>query len=426
MTRYRTATYVPNNQLVTVRLCLGTALSLVLMGFLCNTPREVAQGLLSYVRCSDVLITDYFVVGNTGAAFVNSGLVMLMSIVLAIKVKTSFTGSTVAMLFLMAGFALFGKNPVTILPFFLGVWIYCRIHAQPMSRYINAALCSTTLTPVVTELMRAPGLPKPLNLLCAAGAGILMGYLIIPLADHAFSAHMGYTLFNYGFAGGMMALLIASVVKAMGFEVATRNIWKVGFDGRVLAFLLCYVAALLLFGLWLSGWHCTAAIRILRHSGRAPTDFIFTDGIGAAMVNMSMMGLMSIGYILLIKGDFNGPVVGAILTSIGFGAAGAHPRNAAPAMAGVYLASLVMVHVPGDPGMQLAALFSTALAPIAGEFGWYFGVISGFFHTAVVLSVVTPCGGYNLYNNGFSAGLVAMIMVGLIHGLSTKKHRKNH
>lgn len=158
----------------------------------------------------------------------------------------------------------------------------------------------------------------------------------------------------------------------------------------------------------------------MRHSGRAPTDFVITDGIGAAMVNMGAMGAVSLIYILLIGGDLNGPVAGAILTSIGFGAAGEHPRNSLPIMGGVWLASLVMVQNHTDPGMQLAALFGTALAPIAGQFGWHYGVMAGFLHAAVVLAVAAPCGGYNLYNNGFSAGLVALVMVSVIQGISRR------
>jgi hypothetical protein len=135
---------------------------------------------------------------------------------------------------------------------------------------------------------------------------------------------------------------------------------------------------------------------------------------------MGVVGLLCIGYILLIKGDLSGPVVGAIFTAIGFGAAGEHPRNTLPVTGGVYLAARVMMISPQDPGVQLAALFSTALAPISGQFGWYYGIIAGFLHAAVVLVVVAPCGGFNLYNNGFSAGLVALLMISLIQGFSKK------
>ena len=53
---------------------------------------------------------NYFVIGSIGAAFVNAGLVTLISIALTLWIKTPYTGSTIAMIFLMGGFALFGKK----------------------------------------------------------------------------------------------------------------------------------------------------------------------------------------------------------------------------------------------------------------------------------------------------------------------------
>ena len=87
-------------------------------------------------------------------------------------------------------------------------------------------------------------------------------------------------------------------------------------------------------------------------------------------------------------------------------------------MTGVYLASLVMRPSNTDPGMLLAALFGMSLAPISGQFGITYGIIAGFIHAAVVLVVGAPCGGYNLYNNGFSAGLVGLVMLSFIQGTS--------
>ena len=324
------------------------------------------------------------------------------------------------MIFLMGGFALFGKNPVNILPFFLGVWLYSRIKGHPMARYTNAALFSTTLAPIVSDLMLHGSFPFIVRMAVALLGGALIGYLIIPLAEHSFSTHMGYTLFNYGFAGGLMALIIASSIQAMGGSIETQMIWQEGLPAPVLLYLILLIVALTLAGLWLCGWNPLAYLRIMRHSGRAPTDFVITDGVGAAMVNMGAMGLVSLGYILLIGGDLNGPVVGAILTSIGFGAAGEHPKNTIPVMAGVFIASHIMIPSNTDPGMQLAALFGTALAPISGQFGAHYGVLAGLLHAAVVLATAAPCGGYNLYNNGFAAGLVALVMVSMIQGVSKR------
>ena len=324
------------------------------------------------------------------------------------------------MMFLMAGFSLFGKNPINILPFFLGVWIYAKVKGQPMARYTNAALFSSTLAPIVSDVLLKTPVHPVFSILLAFAVGTVIGYIIIPMAEHAFSTHMGYNLFNFGFTGGLMALMIASVTQAMGGSIQTAMIWHNGVPLPVLMYLICTILTLIIYGFILCRYNPLAYLRIMRHSGRAPTDFVITDGIGATMINMGTVGIVSLVYILMVGGDLNGPVVGAILTSIGFGAAGEHPKNIVPVMFGVWIASHVMIPTHIDPGMQLAALFGTALAPIAGQFGWLFGIIAGFLHAAVVLAVGAPCGGYNLYNNGFSAGLVALVMVALIQGISHK------
>ena len=60
--------------------------------------------------------------------------------------------------------------------------------------------------------------------------------------------------------------------------------------------------------------------------------------------------------------------------------------------------------------MQLAGLFGTTLAPIAGHFWYNFGVLAGFIHSALVLQTGGPVAGLNLYNNGFSGGLIAIVL----------------
>ena len=79
-------------------------------------------------------------------------------------------------------------------------------------------------------------------------------------------------------------------------------------------------------------------------------------------------------------------------------------------MAGVYLGAYGMHYTPNHPSLQLAGLFGTTLAPVAGHFGWPFGILAGFIHSALVLQTGDPVAGLNLYNNGFSGGLIAIVL----------------
>ena len=61
-------------------------------------------------------------------------------------------------------------------------------------------------------------------------------------------------------------------------------------------------------------------------------------------------------------------------------------------------------------GTSLALFFVTALAPIAGKFGLIYGLIAGFLHLLISPYAFILQGGFDLYNNGFVAGLVAGVI----------------
>jgi hypothetical protein len=125
-------------------------------------------------------------------------------------------------------------------------------------------------------------------------------------------------------------------------------------------------------------------------------------------------------YILAVGGELNGPVIGAIFTIVGFAAFGKHPRNIVPIIAGVFLGSLAKPWNADDPSILLAALFGTTLAPIAGRFGWHWGVVAGFIHSSAALSVGPVHAGLNLYNNGFAAGIVASVLVPVVIAIQSR------
>ena len=60
--------------------------------------------------------------------------------------------------------------------------------------------------------------------------------------------------------------------------------------------------------------------------------------------------------------------------------------------------------------VQKAELVTLETTPISGHFGAPFGVLAGFIHSALVLQTGGPVAGLNLYNNGFSGGLIAIVL----------------
>ena len=69
--------------------------------------------------------------------------------------------------------------------------------------------------------------------------------------------------------------------------------------------------------------------------------------------------------------------------------------------------------------------YANGLSPIADKYGWRYGFIAAFMHYMLVTSVPTLHGGYCLYNGGFTAALICLIMVPCLEQFTkTKDERK--
>ena len=218
-----------------------------------------------------------------------------------------------------------------------------------------------------------------------------------------------------------MGTLLVSIMKSFGYEVDNSLSWTYENNWIVVAYILTLSFVLMAMG-WFGIEDKKSVKRIYRHSGRLVADFVLMDGLPVTLFNMGSLGIVATLYILITGGTINGATMGGILTIIGFGAFGKHLRNVIPVVGGVYLGSLVKVWNINDPSVQLAALFGTSLAPISGQFGWPYGLLVGFIHSSMALNTGILHAGLNLYNNGFSAGILALIIVPIIE--TFKKHRE--
>ncbi len=374
-------------------------------------PQELASGVRAIMLSRDALITDYFELVGYGPAFFNAALVMTISLVMIEYAELPYTGLTIAAIFINTGFGFWGKNVVNILPIHFGTILYAKAHNTPMSRYTYTALFATCLAPFVTELTYI--LPFGLwgNLAIAIIAGLFVGYVLPPLSQHTASMHMGYSLFNVGFSGGTLAFVMFCVLKSFGIESQSVFIWKAEQHMMLIIGVYLYLVAAFFLGLYMNEGKMDSLIRIFKHPGRAVADFVLMDGPGATLMNMSLTGIAALSYAMLINADFSGPVLGCLFTVFGFAAFGAHLRNYLPVLLGVYLSTFLTQYAPNDAGMIIAAFFVVGVAPIAGQFGVLAGILAGMLHSSIVMCTSTMYGGLNLYNNGFSCGWVAIIMV---------------
>ena len=404
-------------------ICLGTILLFVVLAFYLATPKEIVDGMWQIIVSRDALITDYFELVGYGPSLLNSALMMAIVLIYIELLKIPFTGLTIAVFYINAGFALFGKNPINSLPILIGTYLYAAMQGVSVKRYIYTGLFGTCLAPIVTEIVYLLPYSTWLNLLLAMIVGIFIGFVLPPLAMHTASMHMGYNLFNVGFAGGIVGFILICFLKGFGFQSESVMLWKAGRPMTIIVLLYGYFLMLFIYGLWLNKGKMRPMLKIMRHPGRAVADFILMDGIGSTLMNMAVVGSFCTTYILVIGGDLSGPVVGGILTIFGFAAFGVHLKNYVPCLVGVFLAAMIKIYSPTMPAIQLAALFSAGIAPIAGQFGAIAGIIAGVLHISVVTSTGAMYFGLNLYNNGFAAGFVAIFMIPLLESFMKKFKR---
>ncbi len=370
-----------------------------------------------------MLITDYMAVGGIGAALVNAGLLMLVSLGILFFLRVDIGGLSIAAVFLMGGFALFGKNILNVWPILFGVFLYARIRQEPCRQYVHVAFLSTSIAPIVTELMFIVSLPPWLRLPASILIGLSIGLLITPLAASVMKLHRGFNLYNIGFAVGLLGTIYVSVFKSYGYTVYTRLVWSTEYTRPLGIFLGALFLAMIAGGFFIDRGAHKKLIALFGESGVCSSDFIAGYGFGAVLINMGLNGLVATLYILLVGGALNGPTVGGILTVAGFGAFGKHARNIVPLLVGVFLGSVTKIWNIDDPAMLIAALFGTSLAPISGYYGWYWGIVAGFINSSVVLNSGILHGGMSLYNTGFSAGLVATVMIPLLEAFTKKGKR---
>lgn len=399
----------------------GVAAAFIAFGLIVSPLREIGEGLLKILLARDTLITDYISVGGIGAAFVNAGLLTLVTAAIYRFSSAKIGGGAIAAMMLVLGFGLFGKNLLNVWPIVGGVYLYALFKREPFSAHINTAFFGCALAPVFSEILFSTALSFAVALPLGLVTGLLMGFLLPPAAAQLFKAHMGFSLYNMGFTAGIVGTLVVALYKSYGFVPDPVFLWTTGNNWLLGSFLVVLFLGLGVAGVWIDRAALSKMKVILSLTGQSPTDFIAKAGIGATLVNMGIAGAIGMAYVLLVRGDLNGPVIGAIFTIVGFAAYGKHPRNMAPIMVGVFLGSFAKPWSAADPSILLAALFGTTLAPISGRFGWHWGVVAGFVHSSAAQSVGVLHGGLNLYNNGFAAGIVASVLAPVIASIQSRK-----
>ena len=404
---------------------------------------NMLDGLGQIITQPSKVSTNYFAVGGYAATFLNMGLVALICLIFYCLPGAVANNASNLAFILTLGFGSWGINILNIWPTFAGVWLYCLVKREKVSANVNAMLFSTGIAPLITDLMvRYPtteyiGFNLP-GIGIAVFVGLLIGFFLPAGLAYSPKVHKGFDLYSAALPVGMTAFFLQAVLfKTMGvtlpaapgaetLQVASPMIVNV-FCGAV--FGLCVIFALILGCKPKDYWQ-------LLKDPELVTNFSSTYGNAVYLMNLGIFGLFILGYYNLIGATFNGVTFGIIFCMLATCNSGSHPGNVWPIMAGYVASSFIFGWLSQLTGGTFAGAinaqaicvglcYANGLSPIADKYGWRYGFIAAIMHYLLVTSVPTLHGGYCLYNGGFTAALICIILVPELERFSkTKDERK--
>lgn len=400
-------------------ILISISVVFISVAFYLDTPETILRGLETIIFHPDKLITDYVYIAGWGATFVNAGLLMMIAMGMLHYQKIPITGISIAAILLMGGFGMFGKNIANIWTILFGTFLYSKFTDTKYSQYIYIAFFGTALAPLTTEVIIFSN-----SYILGMLVGVVIGFLLPPVSMKSLQVHQGYNLYNVGLATGIIGTILISLLRSFSYTPEAALFWYNEYQIEVIVLVYILFIILLVIGSILEPNIIKKYRHVMRHSGRLVADFVVLDGVPVVLFNMGLLGIVYTSFMLSIGAVLNGPILGGILTIVGFAGFGKHIRNTIPIVLGVVLGTFVKVWNIHDPSVLLGMLFGTGLAPIAGQFGLIAGIIAGFMHLSLVLVTSSWHGWTNLYNNGLSAGIICLFLVPVIEMFKDEKERR--
>ena len=384
-------------------------------------------GLWQILSQPGKISTNYFHLGGYAATFLNMGLVGLCFLALMLVLKATPNNVTTFGFILTIGFSSWGINALNIWPTVLGVMGYCLVKKEKLGANVNAMLFSTGIAPIISDLLvRYPNAEvvgfNALGIALALVVGFAIGFFLPAGLGHAPAVHKGFDLYSAAVPICFMAFFLnATLYKTMGIDLpavtsdltvasqSTVNIFCIAVFG------LCVVFAMLLGCRPKDYWQLLSARdHVASVSGKL--------GNATFLMNVGIYGLFILAYYNIIGASFNGITFGIIFCMLCAANSGSHPGNVWPIMAGYVVTSLVFgwfsQMLGGSFAMSINAqaicvglCFANGLSPVASKYGWGWGIVAGGLHYLLVTSVPNMHGGFCLYNGGFTAAVICLLLI---------------
>ena len=396
------------------------------------------------------LVTDYFSLGCLASTLFNAGLCGLACALIVIISRARANSTTFAAYILVIAHCFYGLNFINMWPPFIGVLVYCVVKKVPIRDNLHIAMFSTALSPFISDFLffyppvssLKIGEFNLLGIFLSIAFGILAGFLVPALLPGTTAMHRGYNMYKAGLAIGLLGIFVyCFLYKTFGvFPHDTGFVSNSEFEafGSIyyvfmnVFFVLIFLIALIL-GYFRNGRSFKNYRKLTSCAGYG-LDFADKFGMPLCLVNFGVYGFCILAYLNVIFWlptvfpflpdgvGFTGPTVGVTFAALTFSADGQHPKNVAPIALG-YTTLFALVcgvclltgaEIPWTLSTQAyinGLAFATGLCPIAGSYGFKYGVIAGLVSAIICTSTAAMHGGFVLYNGGFNAGLAAIILI---------------
>ena len=401
-----------------------------LVGAVCMSDRgTMFSGLLTILSSPCKVSTNYFAVGGYAATFLNMGLVTAIALGLFLVFKGTPNNVSTLAVILTTGFGSWALNILNIWPTILGVVIYGLVKKQKLGSLVNAMLFSTGIAPIISDMLvrypnaEAVGFNLP-GLVIALAVGFFIGFFLPAGLAHSPKVHKGFDLYSAALPIGMTAFFLnATLYKTLGvtlpgapdtaaLQVASASVVN---SFCCILFGACVVFALLL------GCKPKEYWKLLTNQNPV-ANLSSTYGNAAFLMNVGVYGLFILAYYNLIGATFNGVTFGIIFCMLCTCNSGSNPGNVWPIMLGYVAASFLFgwlstlvggtfTQAINAQAIVIGLCYANGLSPICDKYGWQFGFVSAMMHYMLVTSVPNMHGGFCLYNGGFTAALICLILV---------------
>lgn len=398
------------------KICFIISIFLILLSFILDGFLDVFIGYKKIILSTSILTTDYLSFGF-GATLFNAGLMLLCNLIFLSILKIKVSGPVFAGLMSILGFSFFGKNIINTLPISLGVYLYSLVSKTSFKNVIITYLFSSGLLPIVSYLMFSDILKLYFSIPLAILVGVIAGFIIAPLAAHTIKFHNGYNLYNVGFTMGIISMMFYGILYVFNIPVDEVNTSCTDYHYKLLTILIGIVLLFLITSLICNRKAIKEYPNLLKKTGRLITDFTRDFDISLVMLNIAFMGILSLIMIFTLNIKLDGLTFGAIMLVMGFSAFGVHLKNSIPVIVGALISYKLLGYV-GNTYLSYSVLFFVVgLSPICGKYGIIAGLCAGFIHVIILPICLNFQGGFDLYNNGFAAGFVALTIIPIIENL---------